>query len=408
MDVRVLLQPLDSHGAYSALGELLSQLLRSRTPFYREVWFVSAFANERGLARLLPHIRATTQNGAHFHFVVGVDHQSTTVEALERILALGVDARVIKDARPGRTFHPKIYLFEAPTERAEIILGSSNLTGGGTFSNYEANIQLQFDLGMDAALYHTIRNSLNPFLHPAGPTGLPLTRELIETLQRRGDIVSEYVRRSARRPSRAARARQATAPPLPFGTSRFPTPPGLPDEYLREKVRKAGRQRRAQRAGRPALEPVSLVDVNAFYMHLPKLQGPNIPGEARIPLEARDLALEFWGWPQEYRRKTTATRDYREWKPKWRIFNVATPDQESIDDVRIYYYEQSSDFRFYSSALVDMGADAGDIVRISRCAPGDHAIFECALAKAGSRVHQEWEAYCTQPVRNSNRKFGYA
>jgi hypothetical protein len=315
---------------------------------------------------------------------------------------------VIKDARPGRTFHPKIYLFEAQPERAEMILGSSNLTEGGTFTNYEANIHLVFDLRSDAALYHDTRDSLNSFLNPAGPTVLPLTRQLIETLQQRGDIVSEYLRRSARRQSRAAQARQAAGPPLPFGTNEFPGPPGLPDEYLREKVGEVERQRRNRRAGRPAAETVSLVDINAFYMHLPKLQGPNIPGEARIPLEARDLTPEFWGWPHEYRRKTTVTRVYREWKSRWRILDVATPNQARTDEVRIYFYEQSSDFRFYASALVEMGGDAGDIVRISRCAPGEAAIFECALAKEGSRVHREWDVFCTQTVRNSNRRFGYA
>jgi hypothetical protein len=311
MDFQILVQPLDSGGVYSPLGQLLSQLLRSRTPFYREVWFVSAFANERGLARLSPHIRASMQDGAHFHFVVGVDHQSTTVEALEHILALGVDARVVKDARPGRIFHPKIYVFEAPEERAEIILGSSNLTEGGTFSNYEANIRLQFDLDRDETLYRITRSSLNPFLLPAGPVVLPLTRALIKRLQKRGDIVSEYVRRSTRRPSKAAQARQ-TATPSPFGTNQFPTPPGLPDSYLKDKVRKAIRQRRGRKMARATLSTASLVDVNAFYMHLPTLQGPNIPGEARVPLEARDVAPEFWGWPQEYRRKTTATRNYHE------------------------------------------------------------------------------------------------
>ena len=34
-------------------------------------------------------------------------------------------------------------------------------------------------------------------------------------------------------------------------------------------------------------------------------------------------------------------------------------------------------------------------------------VFECALAKAGTAEHQAWQSYCTTPVRNSTRRFGY-
>ena len=40
-------------------------------------------------------------------------------------------------------FHPKLFLFEFPKKRTRIILGSSNLTGGGVRSNVEANLLLE-------------------------------------------------------------------------------------------------------------------------------------------------------------------------------------------------------------------------------------------------------------------------
>jgi hypothetical protein len=42
-----------------------------------------------------------------------------------------------------QTFHPKVYCFDTggdPPDKAMLLVGSSNLTGGGLFSNFEANL----------------------------------------------------------------------------------------------------------------------------------------------------------------------------------------------------------------------------------------------------------------------------
>ena len=73
----------------------------------------------------------------------------------------------------------------------------------------------------------------------------------------------------------------------------------------------------------------------------------------------------------------------------------------------MYMYTNSSDFRFYVRPLVNAGADLGDVVRIRRIAESD-AEYECALARKGTPQYNEWINYCSQPVRNSPRRFGYA
>ena len=73
----------------------------------------------------------------------------------------------------------------------------------------------------------------------------------------------------------------------------------------------------------------------------------------------------------------------------------------------MYMYENSSDFRFYARPLVNAGADLGDVVRITRVAE-PQVEFECVLARQGTQEFTEWIQYCTQAVRNSDRRFGYA
>jgi len=411
MRIKILTQPFDSYGHNIAIGEKLFELLDSRAPFFDKVWFVSAFVNLKAIIRLRPHIVASRQAGAEIHFVIGIDHHSTSVEALREIVALGVDAKIVNNPKPGHTFHPKLYLFEATDQKAELFIGSSNLTEGGLFTNYEAIVWLSFDLtGQDIALYRDAQSSFDRYLNPTGPIVQPLTEELIQVLTDRGDIVSEAIKRRARRQA-ASIARQAgqvtTGPPAPFGVEAVPSPPPLPAEPVRRIIRAVERRRHKI----PAREPAPSYDVTAFYMHLNKLQGPTIPGEARIPIAARRIAEDFWGWPDqyrvEYRSRGQKRRRYQTWKPKWKILDADAPEQIYIDEVRMYEYADSADFRFYSSRLVSMGADEFDIVRITRCDPEDEATFQCELARRGSPMHALWEKYCTQPIRNSRRRFGF-
>jgi hypothetical protein len=96
------------------------------------------------------------------------------------------------------------------------------------------------------------------------------------------------------------------------------------------------------------------------------------------------------------------------WKPVWRLRRADQPAAEDRkESVRMYEYTNSSDFRFYSPALLALGADNGDIVRITRIAEPD-AEFECVLAPRGTTEYRDWLRHCTEPVRNSDRRYGYA
>lgn len=65
------------------------------------------------------------------------------MEALEELLALHIDAYVFY--HPSITiFHPKIYLFEG-ADKSELIIGSSNLTSHGLFTNVEVSLLVSID-----------------------------------------------------------------------------------------------------------------------------------------------------------------------------------------------------------------------------------------------------------------------
>jgi HKD family nuclease len=407
------------------LGKILESLLQSE-PAPSRVVFVSAFVSVQTLMRMKNQILAIKKAGTDVRFVLGIDLGGTSREALSEVLTWDIDCRIIKNNAPRHTFHPKLYLFEWD-EEAAIIIGSNNITEGGFFGNYEAAAHITYDLQKDARGFARARDELARFLAPDSPVAKSLTEGLLQELVSRGDVPTEEELRKRRSASLKTKPTGERKGEPIFGIEDFDPPPPLPADLL-ERLIKDVRKRRsvAEKSDANKKMPAKPIDdavgdtvrPAAFYMTLPKMQGDNIPGEARVPLEAIELAKEFWGWPDEYSKEESPragkNRVYWNWRPKWRIWAVEEPPlitaKEVIvteQEVRMYMYENSSDFRFFARPLVNAGADVGDIVRIRRIAEPD-VEFECVLAHQGSPTHKDWIKSCTQPVRNSSRRFGYA
>jgi hypothetical protein len=191
--------------------------------------------------------------------------------------------------------------------------------------------------------------------------------------------------------------------------------------YQEAEFKKAKKSAKAKGAAviPPEQKPLlAQLDPTAFYMTLAKTKkdNPNIPGEQRVPLPARDMAEDFWGWPDNYTRKVSPRfkdkakeeRIYWNWSPKWKIWSADDPAATTTKEIRMYYYENSSDFRVHPGALNQLGAVAGDIIQLTKVDRED-ATYDCALAKQGTPQHAEWTTYLVNKVKsgNSERAFGF-
>ncbi len=220
MKTSVVLQPSNAE-----MGEIIKELLSSQDPFYNKVWLVSAFANAQAIQRIAPNILEAKERGSSINIVVGFDVNSTSAEALKRINSLEVNSFLVHNARGGHTFHPKVYLFES-VSRAEILVGSNNLTDGGLYTNYEASTRTTFDFPSDNDEYAQVFTSLEAYLHPAGITSKVLTSELIEILVKRGDVPTEKeIRKSLAKTLKTKK--KVGLPKSPFGVEKIKRPPKL-------------------------------------------------------------------------------------------------------------------------------------------------------------------------------------
>ena len=290
------------------------------------------------------------------------------------------------------------------------------MTEGGFFGNYEGAACITYSFPEETGTFDTARSQLDRFLQPDGPTVYRLTKKFLAELIDRGDIPAEAEARKGLDTAIKSEASPKQKIRPIFGKEDFPSPPPLPPELIDSLVKDVRARRKAAKKYAEAMLPMydqtrdPLLPA-AFYMTLPTLQGPSIPGEGRIPLEAIELAKEFWGWPDEYAREVNtqgkSIRVYWNWRPTWKVWSVEAIDTLATQEVRMYMYENSSDFRFYVRPLVNAGGNLGDVIRIRRIAE-PNAEYECVLARQGTPEYKEWIKACTQPVRSSTRRFGYA
>jgi hypothetical protein len=420
------------------IGDLIEASIVDRgTP--AALTFVSAFASLPTVLRIKANVASVKDAGGNARIVLGVDLGGTSKEVLQEVASWAVPVTIVKNRRSGMTFHPKIYFLRWP-QHAEIYVGSSNLTEGGFYKNFEASSRVIYDLPNDDALLAEALNDLKRFLAPAGPTAISLTPAYLAALLALQEIPSEAQARRIRGEAMAKRPSQ-NQPDNVFGSEPITAPPKLPPELqqlllaarnsqkgeFKKAILRAKQQAKKAAGGLPIVAapvpslpiPLAQLDPTYFYMTLPAMQGdnPKIPGEPRIPLEAIDMAEDFWGWPDNYETSVSPRmgaaakepRIYRNWRPNWRIYASNDPANIAKTPVRMYLYENSKDFRFYAGELIRLGAASGDIVRLERVDESD-VVYECVLARQNTPEHAAWSPLLVSEVKsgNSTRRFGFA
>ncbi len=157
---------------------------------------ISAFASQAGVNGLSNRITSAKKNFKNLIIIVGVDQKGTSKEALEAILALGIKSYVFY--QPSVTiFHPKIYLFEGD-KTSTLIVGSSNLTAQGLFSNIETSILMDLDNSIedDKKVVRDLKNYFKGIFDYKDPNLKKLTAKLIKDLVKAKVVPTEAERKA--------------------------------------------------------------------------------------------------------------------------------------------------------------------------------------------------------------------
>lgn len=396
----------------SRLGDFLKSGLSSDASSFRGA---AAWIRASAMSHLQPLVRDFSRTRS-FELIVGIDLKGTSVEGLQMLLdALGERGRAFvfhNAAQP--TFHPKLYRF-AYSERHEIYVGSGNLTAGGLFTNHEAGIELTIDEHTPGGreLLRQVDETLDRFSVSAGRAALELNADLIADLTDRGLIVTEAAARAATAKSSTPKVAQGggTKEPL-FGSIAVAPPPTplvtLPRSGASTKSAEGKRTRKGETRPEPELgESGAIPRPRYFVMTLQKTDvgsGQTTAGTIRrspevfIPLAARDLQPEFWGWPHEF--VEDPKRPGKMDRPGVPFMVEGQPV-----DIHIWYNPVKRDIRLRNEVLRSAG-EIGDLLLLER--RGVSGVeYVASIIPQGTTEHRELSANCNQPVRNSLKSFGY-
>jgi HKD family nuclease len=189
------------------LGQILKDALADER--FMRLDMVVAWVKRSGLRLIAPDIERFRDRGGEVHAIVGVDERGATRQGLELVRAKCNEVIVYREPAGG-TFHPKLYLFRG-TRKAMLIVGSSNMTRGGLFDNYEASLCIELELPADNRLLESADKYID-LLRAQEEVALGLDDTLMARL-----ISSPFVQDEDRHRHATSADSESRAPILPFG-----------------------------------------------------------------------------------------------------------------------------------------------------------------------------------------------
>lgn len=194
MNITPLGQGFEATSQYS-VGNQLIKFFASKD--FHTFTGISAFASQAGIRGLSKHIKTAKKHLNIITIVTGVDQKGTSKEALEELMALDINAFVFY--QPSITiFHPKMYLFEG-VEKSELIIGSSNLTSQGLFTNIETSLLVSIDNNSEAdrKIVEQLKNYFKGIFDFSDPNLKKISKRIIAELVKAKVVPTEEERKAA-------------------------------------------------------------------------------------------------------------------------------------------------------------------------------------------------------------------
>lgn len=180
------IRPTDQPLGTNRLLAILKDGLQSE--HYVEFGFAVAFVKAGPLLRLQSDLDNWLSAGKEVHAIAGIDQTGTSVQALNFLLKKCTSINLT--SYPRHSFHPKIYWFRGDTH-GKVIIGSNNLTVGGTELNFEASVIIDFNLPQESEDFDDAKSTFDSLLPGKCGGSFTLTQEILNELNQQGLLLDE-------------------------------------------------------------------------------------------------------------------------------------------------------------------------------------------------------------------------
>ena len=312
-----------------------------------------AYVKLSGVNLIYDDLITFSKSGGKTSIISGIDQSITSYQALINLLPFTNDSFYIHhDKNFDISFHPKLYLF-GNDEVEKIIIGSSNLTAGGLYLNYEINVSMTISQDNDGREFiDNVTKYWNDLIADENTKKADIT--FLNTLLKFGTLADEKRK-------------------IEFSKI-IEKVDGLPF-ISRKKARLVPPINKKLSLSIPSRERHFAMTLSHFDVS-DKSSDPVI----LIPLAALSALPDFWNWPNFF---TDSGSGYPQLYAKANI----KIDGQLIKDqhIRIYYYDRKSEFRLQCEQIKRNG-NQGDIVLISKH-ENDLLAYDIELIRQGSEQH---------------------
>lgn len=205
MEIEILGQGFESISE-KAVGNVLMDCFTNKD--FHSFTAISAFATLSGVKGISKFFLEAT----HLKYnlvVVGVNEKVTSKEALEEIIKIENVKSYVFYANNNSIFHPKIYLFEG-NDKSILIIGSSNLTGRGLFTNIETSLQVTIDNSIvkDKMIINQLKEYFKGIFDLTDENLKIISSELIDNLVKSGIVPTEVEQKENRLKSKKVSSKE--------------------------------------------------------------------------------------------------------------------------------------------------------------------------------------------------------
>ena len=381
----------------------------------------SAFVKRSGTKHIKEAMKAFVTRGGAVRFTAGIDAGGTSEQGLRDLIdAVGNGAGIFVFGNGNSsTFHPKIYLFRND-EAAHLVAGSGNLTEGGLYTNYEASVLLKLDLSVpaDQALLATVTASLDAWSRPVEGECFALDAALLDRLTKAKKVPDEKAARAEEKSAREAAGEEIESI---FSRRAVRPAPKVATIVMHAEENDevdADYEEESATLEVPHFEPVAPQEGHntTFLMTLQRTDvgiGQTTKGAQRrspeifIPLVARDVDPDFWGWPHLFAPDPNWSGPFdKHGRGKMDRPNVMVRLGGATFPVTMWYNPDKRDLRLRSEHLRSAGG-IGDIFYMQRADGAGGFSYYVEIVPLGTGRYNSLIPHCSMQVRNSHKLFGY-
>lgn len=378
----------------SHLGDEIAYALESK--HYNKFRIAVAYARDSGVVTIERSLQQFVNAGGETSIVTGIDQKVTSYQSLVNLLPFtdgGRNLFIHHTNQPNETYHPKVYIFGGKNPVDKIIVGSSNMTKGGFYTNVEASIGIDFcDSSEEKENILKFRDDVENFWGNLvkDSNTVQVTNQNQDGIQ----FLKQLLTRNFLDDENNLTAYRKSVLLALGGTDQTELSVfGKTNKKHRKKL-----PSRSTKSTTPLPAQASAITPQTFAMTLSHFDTSSSSSDPviLIPLKALRANTGFWEFPEKY---TLSKGTYLQFYVNVFVRGHTNNTQESIS--RIYFYAQKSEFRLQCEYIKRNGK-FGDIMQMTKVPYG----YKVSLIQQKTKQYPLIYKKLTSKV-SENKQFGY-